>query len=525
MNPTETDEWRQLAQIASTLTNTPSSTLIAEPHRHAALQHGFAGCSYDFTKQRFSAAQLPSLFRLATALKVEEKRDQMLAGQIINTSENRAVLHTALRGGANLADQTLLDSIDQQRLHMYELAGSIRDGQWRGHTGKPIADVVHIGIGGSHLGPQLVIEALANASTCQLNIHFVANIDAHDLDAVLPKLNPETALFIIASKSFSTLETQVNASSARSWFLERGGRREDIAKHFVAVTNNVEAAAKFGLPEENLLPMSDWVGGRFSLWSSVGLTIAIKIGSENHQALLDGAKQMDQHFAQAECDTNIPILSALFATWNFNFLGATSHAVLSYDERLRLLPNFLQQLEMESNGKSVDIDGQPVNFHTMAVLWGGTGTNGQHAYHQLLHQGTRAFSADFIVVGKDDYGRREHHDWLMANAFGQSQAMAQGYQTEGEPHRNVAGNHPNTVIVLDELGPQQLGGLLATYEHKVFAQAAIWNINAFDQWGVELGKNLSVPIYSALQGDLVADSLDPSTQGLVNSVKKPQNPT
>ena len=525
MTPTETDEWRQLAQIASTLTDMPSAALIAEPQRQAALQHELAGCSFDFTKQRFSVAALPALYKLAATLKVAEKRDRMLSGQVINTSENRAVLHTALRGGSNLTNQALLDSIEQQRLRMYALSEAIRDGSWRGHTGKPIADVVHIGIGGSHLGPQLVIEALANASTSELKIHFVANIDAHDLTAVLPKLNPETTLFIIASKSFSTRETQVNASSARSWFLERGGHRPDIAKHFVAVTNNVEAAAKFGLPEENLLPMSDWVGGRFSLWSAVGLPIAIKIGSKNHQVLLDGAQEMDLHFAQAEYEANIPVLSALFATWNFNFLGATSHAVLSYDERLRLLPNFLQQLEMESNGKSVDIDGQPVNFHTMAVLWGGTGTNSQHAYHQLLHQGTHAFSADFIVVGKDEHDMREHHDWLMANAFGQSQAMAQGYQTEDEPHRNVVGNHPNTVIVVDELGPKQLGGLLATYEHKVFTQAAIWNINAFDQWGVELGKNLSIPIYRALQADNVVGSLDPSTTELVNRVKKPQNRT
>lgn len=524
-SPTATEAWAQLAQAAQQ--NPPLTELLTEPGRDARLCHTLGQCRFDFSKQHVALAQLEHLYQLADEQAVAAKRDQLLAGEKINRSEDRAVLHTALRG-TPLSDPTrnqdISAAVDGVLQRTYALVKAVQNGDWRGHTGKRINNVVHIGIGGSHLGPQLVTDALAQHARNDLSLHYVANIDAFELEQALARSNPETTLFVIASKSFTTLETQINASSARSWFLERGGTLAGIAQHFVAVTNNIEAAARFGLPEDNLLPMWDWVGGRFSLWSAVGLPIALKIGCDNHAALLAGAKLADEHFASADLGDNVPMLMALLATWNYNFLGATSLALLCYDERLKLLPNFLQQLEMESNGKSVDLHGQPVDYHTMAVLWGGTGTNGQHAYHQLLHQGTRAYAADFVMVGHDDHRRREHHNWLSANAMAQSQAMAQGFQApEGETHRSVAGNHSSTIITLDELGPHALGVLLAVYEHKVFCQAAIWNINAFDQWGVELGKNLAVPIYGALTGDAEQTSLDPSTTALIKHLKKNVN--
>lgn len=524
MTPTDSAVWQKLAKLAKTITQQPLSQLLKEQNRQSALCLSLNGCRFDFTKQRISLSHLPTLERLAESQEVHLKRDAMLAGAHINNSEDRAALHTALRGSANLADPAIEQEIQNVCARMYDIADRIRSGQWRGHTDKPISDIVHIGIGGSHLGPQLVVEALVDWSIAKLNIHFVANIDATDLERTLKTLSPETTLFIIASKSFSTVETQVNARSARSWFLERGGSMQDVRRHFLVITNNIDAAAEFGLPEANLLPMWDWVGGRFSLWSTVGLAIVLKIGAVNHKALLAGAKTADDHFKRQPTMSNVPMLQSLLATWNYNFLGAASLVVLSYDERLRLLPNFLQQLEMESNGKSVDLDGNSVNFHTMPILWGGTGTNGQHAYHQLLHQGTRAYTADFIVVGHDDRHKREHHDWLVANALAQSQAMAEGFQSDGQPHRDVAGNHPSTVITLPILAPHELGTLLAVYEHKVFCQAAIWNINAFDQWGVELGKNLAEPIYAALSGDVLKHAFDPSTAELIKDIKKPQNP-
>ena len=517
MRPTDSRAWSQLWELATALPTL--SQLLLEPNRARHLCHKIGGVRFDFTKQYVSLDTLATLEQLAAELAVTKKRDNMLAGVKINTSEQRSVLHTALRN--NSADE----EVRRVRARMYEVTEALHDGSWLGATGRRIETIIHMGIGGSHLGPELVTEALQQYRVTRLKLHYISNIDAHELGQALSAANPETTLFIIASKSFSTLETQVNAQSARSWFLERGGRLADIPRHFVAVSNNIKAAAEFGLPQSNLLPMWDWVGGRFSLWSAVGLPIAILIGRTHHEQFLAGAALADQHFASQPLLKNVPILSALLATWNYNFLGAESLALLCYEERLRLLPNFLQQLEMESNGKSVDLDGEPVTYHTMPVLWGGTGTNGQHAYHQLLHQGTRVYTADFITVAQDDHAQADHHRWLNANALAQSQAMAEGFDApEDEPHRSVAGNHSSTVVTLDALGPHPLGTLLATYEHKVFAQAAIWHINAFDQWGVELGKNLAIPIHAALEGKSALDSsFDPSTSELIKYLKKSQN--
>ena len=453
---------------------------------------------------------------------MQQKAAAMFSGQAINTSEQRAVLHPALRGGAASAPEEIKSLVHSTQQRMFELAESIRDGSYRGFTNKPISDVVHIGIGGSHLGPELVVEALRDHCTSQLKFHFVANIDANELHDALAGLNPETTLFVVVSKSFSTLETQVNANSARSWFLERTGDVAAIHRHFIGVTSNIAAAAEFGLDETQLLPMWDWVGGRFSLWSAVGLPILLSLGTANFQQFLHGAKAVDEHFVNRPIAENIPLLSALFATWNYNFLGAASLAVLPYDERLSLLADYLQQLEMESNGKSVSVEGEAVTTHTMPILWGGTGTRGQHAYHQLLHQGSRAYCADFIVVRSDTRQKPEHHRWLLANALAQSQAMATGQPDTSEAQKRVPGNHPTTTIVLNDLGPAQLGALLAVYEHKVFCHGAIWNINSFDQWGVELGKQLAKPIYTALSAESGHDlpAQDGVTAHLIQYLKK-----
>lgn len=517
MTPTAKPAWKQLAQLAQQLKDQPLAGLLQDPERNQSLTHDLGGIRFDFTKQWITPQAIEWLVTLAQQQQVMDLAHAMLQGEAINRTEQRAVLHSALRDGAPGAPDEIKQAVGAARADLIDCAERIRSGAWRGYTNKPITDVVHIGIGGSHLGPELVVEALAEHKTTHLNFHFVANIDAHELQQALAGLNPETTLFVVVSKSFGTLETKVNANSARQWFLERTGSLSGISQHFIGVTSNIEAATAFGLAEQHLFPIWDWVGGRFSLWSAVGLPILLSIGSKNFQSFLAGAAAVDEHFAASKAEHNVPLLSALLATWNYNFLGANSLAVLAYDERLRLLPDYLQQLEMESNGKSVTAEGAPVEGHTMAILWGGTGTKGQHAYHQLLHQGTRAFAADFIVVAKDRRGMREHHDWLLANALAQSQAMAIGHQPDpNEPHKAVPGNHSTTTLVLDELAPAQLGALLAVYEHKVFCQGAIWDINSFDQWGVELGKRLAEPIYAELSADRAASQQDAATRSLLD---------
>ncbi|NKC00154.1 MAG: glucose-6-phosphate isomerase [Pseudomonadales bacterium] len=517
MNPANTAAWKNLAKLAA-----QDVSSLAELTKQPTLDIlELSGCQFDFGKQRLNQEILTGLIELSEECEVFAHRDKMLNGEAINNSEDRAVLHTALRQGANVVSPDIANAVQDVQRRMATIAEAVRNGTWLGYTNKPITDVVHIGIGGSHLGPELVVRALADDGkrSSNLKIHFAANIDGHDLFAILPQLNPEKTLFIIASKSFTTLETQVNAQSARSWFLERTCSPDGIAKHFVAITTNIGEAESFGLAEENLLPMWDWVGGRYSLWSAVGLPIMIAIGVSGFEELLAGARSADRHFAETQAQTNIPLLSALLATWNYNFLGAGSLAVLTYDERLALLPDYLQQLEMESNGKSVTRDGDAVGIHTMPILWGGTGTRGQHAYHQLLHQGTRAFTADFILVASDDLDQAEHHNWLAANALAQSQAMAIGYDAPAnQPYRQVPGNRPTSTILIDELGPRQLGALLAVYEHKVFCQGVVWNINSFDQWGVELGKMLAEPIYETLSGQQ-DHKQDLATQRLIETIQ------
>jgi glucose-6-phosphate isomerase len=421
---------------------------------------------------------------------------------------------------------------------MTELVGRIHSGLWRGYSDKPITDVVNIGIGGSFLGPQLVSEALRPFTQRGVRCHYLANIDGSEFRELTARLDAETTLFIVSSKSFSTLETLKNALAARDWYLALGGPEVELHKHFIAVTSNQAAAIEFGIKAENIFPMWDWVGGRYSLWSAIGLPIALAIGISNFKELLAGAYAMDKHFTQAPLAENMPVLMALLGIWYGNFWGAKSQVILPYDHYLRNFTKHLQQLDMESNGKSVRQDGSPVDFSTGPVIWGGVGCNGQHAYHQLLHQGTELIPADFIVPVNSFSPLADHHQWLFANCLSQSQALMQGKthaEAEAElrgkgldedevqrlaPHKVIAGNRPSNILVLNRIAPFNLGALVALYEHKVFVQSAIWGTNAFDQWGVELGKEMGQGVYQRLTGQLDTPASDASTEGLIQHFRE-----
>ncbi len=521
--PTAHPQWQVLHSLAADSNLPTLAELVLQPRPQ--LVRAAAGLTADLQKQRINEQVLTALIELADASGLEQAKADLFAGEKINRSENRAVGHTALRtpqallsqrlaaGSANsLRAEQVSAEVHSSRQAMATFTNAVVNGQWRGITGQTIDTVINIGIGGSHLGPELAISALAGANG--LPVRFLSNVDGDNLQRCLTNANPARTLFIIASKSFSTQETAVNAQAARSWFLERTGSLAGIEQHFVAVTNNLDAAAKFGIPASNLFSMSDWVGGRYSLWSAVGLAIALGIGWSQFQRLLAGAAAMDEHFLRAEPVANIPVLMALAGIWNTNFLGCETLAILPYDDRLRLLPDFLQQLEMESNGKRVRQDGSVVDYHTSPIIWGGRGTNGQHAFHQLLHQGTRRFCADFVLCREASHGHGRHHQTLLANALAQSQALASGRQHD-DSHRVVPGGNPSTTLVLDRLAPENLGALLAAYEHKVFCQGVIWHINSFDQWGVELGKELAGPIQAELAGSESHDQ-DAATRALID---------
>jgi len=507
-------------RLAADSIDTPLADLTSTPERFEQFSFSAAGLLLDLSKQRLDSGIVAALLALADTSGFQACRQALLGGEEVNNTEQRPALHTALRAPAECRPVAAA-GIDQVNQRLTSLVAGIQSGAWRGATGRMIEDIVHIGIGGSHLGPELVVEALTPTRSAMPRVHFVANLDAQALTGVLARVDPERTLFVVVSKSFSTLETKLNAGSARSWFLERRASPEAIAQHFVAVSSNPEAAAAFGIPDANRFEIWDWVGGRFSLWSAVGLPIMLAAGSSAFARLLAGAHEMDRHFATADPAANLPLLMALTGIWNYNFLGVTNHAILPYSERLRLLPSYLQQLMMESNGKSVHRDGSEVQLHTMPIIWGGAGTNGQHAFHQLLHQGTRAFTADFIVCAGDETGLGEHHDWLLANALAQSQAMLSG-EHNADPHRSVPGNHATTSLVLPDLRPEAIGALLALYEHTVFCQGLIWNINSFDQWGVELGKRLAGPIFNQLRGSS-ALLQDAPTKGLIDYLRALDN--
>lgn len=490
----------------------------------------------DYARHPVNSETINLLLTLARQQGLEEWIARMFSGEKINNTENRAALHCALRGEHSVMVNgvDVMPEIKRVLQQMARFSTAVRCGEHKGYSGKTFTDVVNIGIGGSDLGPKMVTEALKPYHSSHLTVHFVSNIDGTQLYETLRQLDPSTTLFVIASKTFTTQETLTNAHSARAWFLSHVGSEKHIANHFVAVSTNRAAVEKFGINPDNMFEFWDWVGGRYSLWSAIGLPIALAIGMDNFYSLLAGAREMDQHFATTVLEENMPVILGLIGIWQINFFGVTSHAVLPYDQYLHRFPAYLQQLEMESNGKRITRDGKVVDYNTGSVTWGGSGTNSQHAFYQLLHQGTQTISADFLAPCQSHHPIGNHHRLLLANFFAQTEALMRG-KNENEvraelesqgmtdeslekllPHKIFPGNHPTTSILFKKLDPKTLGSLIALYEHKVFVQSVIWNINPFDQWGVELGKQLAGKILTELEQNEAVTSHDASTNGLIN---------
>jgi glucose-6-phosphate isomerase len=506
------------------------------PDRFSRFSLEAAGLFLDYSKNRVDQNTMQLLCDLARERGVERLREAMFTGEKINASEHRAALHTALRmprhqtlmvDGHNVGAEVhhVLDRIKQ-------FTDRVRSGEWLGYSGKPITDVVNIGIGGSDLGPKMATLALRAYGHPRLRMHYVSNVDGHDLDAVLTSVNADTTLFIVASKTFTTMETMLNAQSARAWFLNTAGV-DALARHFVAVSTNLDAIQSFGIDPENMFPFWDWVGGRYSVWSAIGLSVALAVGFKHFSALLAGAHAMDLHFRNAPLERNMPVLFGLIGFWNRNLLDCNSLSIAPYHQDLSRFPAYLQQLEMESNGKRVTLDGSPVDVATCPIIWGDCGTNGQHAYFQLLHQGTDVTPIDFIACLQPSHTLPQHHAALLANCFAQSEAFMRGKtvaevraELQGQglpeseieallPHKVFPGNRPSNTILMDALTPATLGALIALYEHKTFVQGVLWGINSFDQWGVELGKALAKTIQGELTGQSAPDLHDSSTNGLI----------
>ena len=519
--------WRALEEEAKRLCPQHLRQLFAEnPARFAQFSLRHDGLLIDFSKQRIDAQALSALQALSKVADLDGWKSRMLAGEAINHTEGRAVRHIELRAG-NAAPEEVRLGLNR----MKRFCTAVHEGLWRGYSGERITDVVNIGIGGSDLGPRMVVKALSAHQQPDLAIHFVSNLDSADIAPLLAQLNPRTTLFIVASKTFTTLETLTNAETARNWLIASTTQKDAISRHFVALSSNVDAAEGFGIPADNVFEFRDWVGGRFSLWSVIGLSITLSIGWRNFELLLSGAHAMDRHFIEAPADSNLPLTLALLTLWNTNFLGASTHAVLPYSQSLAFLPAYLQQLEMESNGKQCARDGTMLSVATSPVLWGEAGTNGQHSFFQLFHQGGRILPSDFILLGKSDYPLPGHHQKLLANCLAQSAALAFG-QTAQEaesagtpsslvPYNVFPGNQPSTTIILPSLSPYTLGQLLALYEHKVFCLGVLWNLNSFDQWGVELGKQLANQLTPLLGGEGDLDQFDASTRGLIEVLREP----
>lgn len=510
-----------------------------DPARFEKLSLRCGDILFDYSKHLITADTLRLLLQLARNRDLPAWIDRLFNGGRINLSENRPALHTALRASGPLVvdGRDITADIAQTLQQMQRFCDDVRGGRLRGFSGRAFTDVVNIGIGGSNLGPALATEALAPYACPQLQLHFVSNIDGAHLAGVLARLNPETTLFVVSSKTFTTLETLANAHSARDWLIAKSGSTKAATAHFAAVTSRAAAAREFGIDARHIFETWDWVGGRFSLWSAVGLPLALAIGMENFNQLRAGARDMDEHFRTAPLERNIPAIMALLGIWYANFFGAAAHAILPYDQSLRLLPDYLQQLEMESNGKRVTRHGSAVDYATAPVIFGAAGTDGQHAFYQLLHQGTQLIPADFIGCCQSHYALGSHHEILISNFLAQTEALMRGrtgdeakteMQAQGlaqgdiahlAPHRVFPGNRPSTSILVRKLEPRTLGALLALYEHKVFAQSVIWDINAFDQWGVELGKELAGRILPELATGSPVSAHDASTNGLINHFK------
>jgi glucose-6-phosphate isomerase len=512
----------------------------ADPQRFSNMSLEAASLFLDYSKNRLDASTIELLTDLARKRGVVEQRDAMFAGEKINLTEKRAVLHTALRAprdsALNVDGQDVASDVHAVLDRVRAFTDAVRSGAWLGHSGKPITDIVNIGIGGSDLGPKMVCLALRPYSHPRITMHFVSNVDGHDMDATLQEVNPETTLFIIASKTFTTGETMLNAATARAWFTAHVPATH-LARHFVAVSTNLEAIKQFGIDPANMFPFWDWVGGRYSVWSAIGLPIALSVGYGYYSDFLAGAHAMDQHFQQAPLTANMPVLLALTGFWNRQFLNCSSVSIAPYHQDLNRFPAYLQQLEMESNGKRVTKSGQPVGVPTCPVIWGDCGTNGQHAYFQLLHQGTDLTPIDFIVPLRPAHELEKHHAALLANCFAQSEAFMRGKTIDEvradlraqdlsaaeierlAPHKTFPGNIPSNTILMEYLTPFTLGSLIALYEHKTFVQGVIWDVNSFDQWGVELGKVLAKKIEAELAGESTPAQHDSSTNGLIAMAK------
>ncbi|WP_373796582.1 glucose-6-phosphate isomerase [Neisseria dentiae] len=508
-----------------------------DPERAQRYWLEVGGITLDYSKNRITDETLNLLFKLAREAGLPERIKQMFHGEKINETENRAALHVALRNRTNspieVDGEDVMPKVNHVLHRMGEFTHEVRSGEWLGYTNQVITDVVNIGIGGSDLGPLMMCTALKPFGHPRMRMHFVSNVDGSQLRDVLEKVHPETTLFVIASKTFTTQETLTNALTAREWFLKHAGDEAAIAKHFVAVSTNKKAVAEFGIDTANMFEFWDWVGGRYSLWSAIGLPIMLFLGEENFIEMLNGAHLMDQHFANAPLEQNMPVLLALIGIWYINYYGGGSHVIAPYDQHLHRLPKFIQQLDMESNGKQVTLDGQPVAHETAPIIWGETGINGQHAFFQLLHQGTHITPIDLIASLEKRSNLPGHHEILLANVFAQAEAFMRGKTPEEAraeleaqgleqakiealvPHKTFSGNRPSNMILMTKINPRNMGSLIALYEHKTFVQGVIWGINSFDQWGVELGKQLAKTILGELTGKTDVQQHDSSTERLI----------
>lgn len=537
-----TPAWMALEKHRDEMQNVHMRDLFSQdPQRFDKFSLRVNNILFDFSKNRITEETLALLLDLAQQAQLETYIEAMFLGEKINLTEGRAVLHVALRNRSNtpiLVDgQDVMPEVNNVLVKMRHFTEAVRSGDWEGFTGKSITDIVNIGIGGSDLGPKMVCEALKPYGKWNLKVHFVSNVDSTDIVETLKQLNPETTLFLIASKTFTTQETMTNAHTARQWFLDAAQDESAIAKHFVAMSTNLDLVAKFGIDPQNMFEFWDWVGGRYSLWSAIGLSIALYIGMDHFDSLLLGAHQVDQHFRSAPFERNIPVIMGLLGIWYNNFLGAQSHAILPYDQYLFYFPAYFQQGDMESNGKSVTRQGEPIHYSTGPIIWGQPGTNGQHAFYQLIHQGTKLVPCDFLAAVESHNPLRQHHPILLSNYLAQTEALMKGRTPEearaelvnqgysGDmlelltAAKTFPGNRPTNSFLYPKLTPQILGSLIALYEHKIFTQGMIWNINSYDQMGVELGKQLAKKILPELSDGEPVSSHDSSTNGLINHIK------
>ena len=541
-NPTQLKSWKTLENIKKSLRFDLRSLFKEDPERADRFSVSFDDIFLDYSKNLIDDNVMKTLFELAEEAGLKEGIAAMFKGEKINETEKRAVLHTALRDFSDdpviLDGRNIKDDIRCVQNRMKAFADKVSNKKWIGFSGKPVTDIVNIGIGGSDLGPVMVTEALKPYWKEGLRVFFVSNIDGTHIAETLKKLSPETTLFLIASKTFTTLETMTNANTAKKWFLDNGGSEKDIAKHFAALSTNAKAVTDFGIDTENMFEFWDWVGGRYSLWSAIGLSIACVIGYENFEELLRGAFAADQHFKNEPFEKNIPVILGLLGVWYNNFFGAETHAILPYDQYMHRFSAYLQQGDMESNGKSSDRSGNPVGYQTGQIIWGEPGTNGQHAFYQLIHQGTKLIPADFIAPAVSHNPVGDHHVKLLANFFAQTEALMNGKTAEEAkaelekagkspeeiekllPFKVFSGNRPTNSILVKKITPHTLGALVAVYEHKIFTQGLIWNVFSFDQWGVELGKQLATKILPELESAEKVSSHDSSTNNLINRFKE-----